>query len=244
MWRFIFCAGVLALALTAAIHAKPNGKKDTDGSQTYILYQEDHEARAKALAAVCGDKYCEPITKGAKGIKAPTAITKLTVWGHGDQVKFCNLSATEFTNFILAWKRLNPKLKTIEILTCDARHNAMANRFGPFSNRVADNVSKKHRDLTIKALPIGQRKGDSSILWADPSSGKETFCYITAPNQTVLEEANKALLAMYKKEGDDLSVAANKLTPVKNRKFAGASQVTYNYGPLKLIRSHLQVVKK
>jgi hypothetical protein len=236
MWRFIFCAGALVLPLTAALDAQtqaggnPKGKGATDGSRIYVLYGKDHKARAEGLAAVCGDRYCKPITKP---IKAPTVITTLTVWGHGDQTEFCNMSATEFTKFILAWKKLNPKLKTIEILTCDARHNPMNNGFGPFSNRVAANLSKAQPDLTIKGLPIGQRKGDSSILWANSSD----FCYITAPNEKVLDKAGKALLAMNKRKGD-LSVAANELAKVTNR------QYTLNYGSLRLVRSHLAVVRK
>ena len=91
--------------------------------------------------------------------------------------------------------------------------------------------------LTIKALPVGQKVGDSSILWAETTPA--TFCYITAPNKQVLDDASKALMdkRVNVNPKNDLSVAANELAKIKPR------QYTLNYGRLKDIRAQLGVVK-
>jgi hypothetical protein len=233
MWRFTFCVGIVALALTTASTAV--ARETHNGNKTYILYEDDHKDRAMALASAYKDKYAAPVNDGRDGIKVDGEITKLTVWGHGNQMVFCGMSADDFVKLILAWKKKHSKLTTVEIITCDARHNPENNSVDPYAKKVAKEVSKTHKSVKIFALALGQSEKSSSILWA--SAKTSTFCYMTAPNKTALEQANEKLLDAATPT-EDFIEAAKKLLKEKGRKYS------IHYAKLEKLRTYLVEVKK
>jgi hypothetical protein len=244
MWRFFLGASFLlgaALALVpspaAGAPAKKAGPKDGKvTTTTVVLYGKDAGGgpRAFAQAYNVDTKYVLAAAFSTKASRFP-GLTTLSAWGHGNADMFCEMSSDKFVELILAWKQLNPELKTVEIFCCDARHNAKGEAQGPYAKRVAAGVRKKYRDLTIKALPIGQAKDDSSTLLVVVSP--PTFCYITAPNKLILDRASAEVTKLGPTLKNDLSLVGNQLQ--KNLK----RQYTINYGPLKNIRSELGVVK-
>src|SRR5690348_9820009 len=195
MWRSLIGAGVVALVLTTPAGAHPptasKAQRGTQGSTTVILYQQDHKERAEALAKALGlgSAFCLPVTDRAREVKG---LTTLTVWGHGDQETFCDLDASRFKDLIQAWIEKNPKMKTVEIFTCDARHKSTDNKFDPYSRRVDSYARIAGLVVTIKALPGGNATHNCSVLAAN--AGTATFCYITAKDQQTLNSTLNALL--------------------------------------------------
>jgi hypothetical protein len=228
MWRSLISAGVVALVLTAPAGA--HGQ-----SPTVILYQQDHKDRAEALAkALRVDlAFCLPVTESAREVKG---LTTLTVWGHGDQETFCNLDASQFAKLLQAWIEENPKLKTVEIFTCDARHKSKDNTFDAYSIRVDFEVRLRGLVVTIKALPVSKSGHNCSILAANADTA--TFCYITAKDQQTLNSTLNALQVEADKvrPKGDANQAASKLKQ--------SSQYSLVGGSLKDVRTKLVVVKK
>jgi hypothetical protein len=242
MWRSLISAGVVALVLTTPAGAHPptasSAQKKVQGSPTVILYQADHKKRAEALAEALGVDlaFCLPVTTKPPDRKIE-GLTTLTVWGHGGQDKFCNLDASKFTDLIQAWIEKNRKIKTVEIFTCDARHKSKDNTFDAYSNRVDFYVRTRGlADVTIKALPIGQRGHTCSILVANPDT--RTFCYITAKDEQTLKKTEKDLLQKEQQVSPKfhLGEAASKLPQSDRYSLVG--------GSLEGVRTKLVEVKK
>jgi hypothetical protein len=149
----------------------------TNHARAYVLWGADHQARAEALGKALHEE--------AKSLPlaAPPASNDatLTIWGHGDANSLAGMSDAQLVQLIVAWKTKNEALKTVEIVTCDARHNQDPAGLDGYAKRVATLLKDNKINVTVKALPQGQNSTDWSILWANSGSG--TFCYITSPNQ-------------------------------------------------------------
>ena len=150
-------------------------------SALVIWGENDHEKRGRALATTYS-------TTAQKIDVKPTKIgnlTSLVFWGHGDPQAFCSLSSADFVKLIATWKKLNPTLSVVEMLTCNARHK----QFGypdSYTEQVVKLLTKKHRGIKFKALPVAVgpsgKTADYSILKWHP--GSATWAYIGAPIDT------------------------------------------------------------
>lgn len=143
----------------------------------------DHETRAKALSAVTPGSNCGPVTMTA--IQKPDLDT-LTYWGHGDAMKFCGFAANDFVANVSMWKKLNPGLKTVEIITCNARHSTTDLTF---TSQAKPLLRKKSSDIVLKGMPMGMGSISShnwSILKAHAPT--RTWFYVTAGGTTDQDE--------------------------------------------------------
>ncbi|MDJ0716832.1 MAG: hypothetical protein QNJ54_21895 [Prochloraceae cyanobacterium] len=206
-----------------------------------ILWGKEHQARAQALAEICGEQSMAlanlPQTKeGIQPLKSKDAT--LTVWGHGNANKFCEMYDSEFGVIIKAWKKQNQSLKTVELVTCDAQHNIKSYLAG-YASRVAKFVQQDYKDVTIKALPVGQHSEDKSILWA--SADTSTFCYLTAPSEETFNNAKNLFEKLRGNYSDDFSLVAQAM--LTQRKSSPPNNFTVNGGLLESLRGCLAVIK-
>src|SRR5262249_44960787 len=108
-WEMFKARGVFLLTVLLALATR-------NQAPAVVVWGPEHDDRAKALAK----DLKEDVLK-LRSTPAPmrSTDTTLTVWGHSSQSKFCGMSAKEFTQLLLEWKKKNPQLKTIELITCD-----------------------------------------------------------------------------------------------------------------------------
>ncbi|MCA9758147.1 MAG: hypothetical protein KDA27_20300 [Candidatus Eisenbacteria bacterium] len=147
-------------------------------SALVIWGEDDHERRGRALATT----YATTAQKiSVKPTKMPGLAT-LVFWGHGDPSAFCGLPSKDFVDLVGAWRKLNGDLKTVEMLTCNARHK----QYGfpdSYTKQVVDQLGKKQAGIKFKALPVAVgpsgKTADYSILKWHPASA--TWAYIGAP---------------------------------------------------------------
>jgi hypothetical protein len=154
-----------------------------------ILYTQDHAARGVALAAAV------PGAKHGLVDTAPSAVTgldTLVFWGHGDQFKPCDRTAAEIVKVISGWKKLNSGLKTVELITCNARHcTGNADSFAvQVKNGLRAGVLSSTRNIQVKALPVtvsGMRNAFSILLAEVPT---KSWVYVTGPgtNDSIMME--------------------------------------------------------
>ena len=204
-----------------------------------ILYEADHLKRAETLAAaIPGSKYDLVGSPPSAAKKLDT----LVFWGHGTQSFLCGLTVAGFRSVVKEWKKLNSSLKTVEIITCDARH--AAGKDDPFVTMakaaLSGGMMSSTRNIVLKALPvhINGSQDALSILLADWQS--KSWCYITAPGPTgkALHLTKDLIIKEAKPFGDDLARTGDKVVrQVKDRKF------TLNYGYFNTLRAQLGVVK-
>lgn len=206
-----------------------------------ILYTQDHMTRAVALTSVV------PLARhGLVNTTPPIAIPglhTLTFWGHGDPGRFCDHSPSELVKLIGKWKKLNSKLKTVELITCNARHCTQGD---PLASKIKSGLRMGFlhgtAGIKVKALPVtvtGKRNA-FSILLAEPNY--KSWAYITAPgtNDGPMMEAQNLIRYDAGQNGGavpyqgDLAVKANKVArdhPVRNW--------TVNFGYFNTLRSCL-----
>lgn len=204
-----------------------------------IIWGKDHEKRAVALAKAYGEGAMDLATlkQESEELSAVScADATLTVWGHGNAATFCKMSNAEFGQFIKNWKELNPGLKCVEIVTCDARHND--DPFAGYAASVTRFVHESYKDIVIKALPLGQHRNDCSILWANATTA--TFCYITAPSKATLLHANQRLKELDSGHDGDLNKVAQEMA--KERSHA-PNDFSVNAGYFKHLRHCLVAIK-
>ncbi|MFO7855749.1 MAG: hypothetical protein R6V44_11110 [Paracoccaceae bacterium] len=145
---------------------------------TLVIWgEDDHKARAQTLANACA---AQAQAVGRKPKKV-SGLDTLTFWGHGDASKFCGLDADEFVDFVSAWRKANSGLRTVEMLTCNARHRQ--GTYGDsYTERVATKLTTKHDGIRFRALPVatsaGGRTCEFSILKWHP--GTTTWAYVAA----------------------------------------------------------------
>ena len=154
-----------------------------------IFYgDENHKSRCIALSGATPGSEVTSATSPAK--KDPRVIDTLTFWGHGDSHHFCNLNASAFVSTVKDWKKMNPSIKTLEIITCNSRHGTTESK-RQSDGKLEKSWVKSYTDqvkpglrslgLTVKALPMGM--GDSGPhLWSilKFSDTTKTWMYITA----------------------------------------------------------------
>jgi len=208
-----------------------------------ILYTQDHLARGAALASV--------IPQAQHGLISTDPTTKvgldtLVFWGHGTFVSLCDLQVGPMVTLIKNWKRLNPMLKTVEILTCNSRHapTGYDNFAKQMKNGLRAGFRSRTRNIVVKALPVfhGGSLNACSILLAHAPN--HTWCYITAPALDLqrpdqyLTEASNYVKEVSKELAYDLAQAGNRVAiDVKDRQF------TLNYGRFNTLRAQLGEVK-
>lgn len=159
-----------------------------------ILYgDEGHRARAMALAAVSPGANVG-LASGPALDKKIMKIDTLTFWGHGDANRFCGLTAHDFVTKVKDWRKWNPTIATVEIITCNARHGTVETEKRPngaietswvksFTDQVKPGLKKL--GLVVKALPMGMGSAGAhrwSILKWSPTT--QTWLYVTADGAT------------------------------------------------------------
>lgn len=217
----------------------------------YLLYQQDHAARAVALSnadpLVGGSSVVTADPKQAAILPAQASqYDTLCFWGHGDAYGFCGLnSATAFVETAKAWKKKLGKVKTVEIVTCNSRHasemvsKGQTTTIAPFISQIKTAMKWKMRGITLKSVPI--RTGNTttntrSILIASHSSS--TWCYITGNTEQEMMDAKVLVQAEAKDHNGSLQLAANKLASGADR---STNKFTLNYGHLNMLRRSLLV---
>jgi hypothetical protein len=195
----------------------------------------DHEVRAKALATVIPGSHCAPVSLA--GIQKP-GLDTLTYWGHGDATHFCDLTADDFVKHVSNWKKWNPSLKAVEIITCNARHNATGLAF---TARVRPALRKKYSDIVLKGMPMGVGSiaaHNWSILKAHAPT--KTWFYVTAGGNADTDEMWPAVHlvdAEALNNGSNLAIAgANVEKANPSRKFG------LRYGTFDKLRSVLTTI--
>ncbi|WP_256079638.1 hypothetical protein [Massilia sp. YIM B04103] len=173
-----------------------------------ILWGKEHRARGEALAAACGETAREAasleyLSDGIQPVRCSDST--LSIWGHGDAISLAEMLDVELGKLIHSWRKLNPELHTVELVTCDAQHNQQP--LAGYARRVASFVEREYQDVTIKALPRGQHSDDYSVLWASNAT-RVTFCYITAPSKATLAHASARMKALAPGKQYDLSLVA------------------------------------
>lgn len=206
----------------------------------HLLYTADHANRATALAAANpGSRH------GLIDTTKPAAIQgldTLSFWGHGDQWKLCNKTPDELVRLIGQWKALNATLKTVELITCNARHCVGGDAY---ANRVKNGLHgflSSTRDITVKALPttVSGKLNAFSILLAETNT--KSWVYVTAPgaDDKLLMQAQS--LIQYERTQDgrlvsfrgDIAQRADKTVRDNPQR-----QWTMNYGYFNTLRSCL-----
>ena len=216
----------------------------------HILYEitypwDSHQNRAESLVQSIGGSCCNVDD-------APYAINGLDTlifWGHGTLAGLCGKPPEEIKKIVRDWKVLNPKIATVEVITCNARHGT--NTLEPYIDRLktalhGTSFRSKTRGMVLKSVPVnayGAANG-YSILLADWQS--KSWCYITAHadergGDSHMMDAKLEVCKIAQPFGDNLAIAAPKLEAQyhgrgRDKKF------TLNYGLFPTLRSLLSPV--
>lgn len=204
-----------------------------------VLYAQDHTDRGVALAGA--------IPGGQGSLVTTPPVTRqglhtLTIWGHGDIVRLCGMVAEDIVTLVRGWKKLNPDLKTVEIVTCNTRHAPAGH--DPYSRSVVRGLRSgfrsKTRDIVVKALPtnVGGSVNAFSILLAHAPN--RSWCYVTAPgpDDSKMFEGANLVKGEANELGYDLAQAGDTIARRHtDRRF------TLNYGYFNTLRAQLGVVR-
>jgi hypothetical protein len=208
-----------------------------------------HKARCAALSAANGGANVASAS-GPAFDKRVMKIDTLTFWGHGDSSTFCGLNAKDFVGKDKEWKKWNPSIKTVEIITCNSRHGTeLAKRVNgeietSWVKSYTDQVTRglKKMKLTVKALPMGMGHG-SANRWSilKYSGTTATWLYITAGGA---KDIDAMWPGVYKVEGDPGFTATKNYVSAGNAvKIADRSrQYTMDFGSVGQLRAALTVL--
>ena len=117
---------------------------------TLVIWgEDDHKVRAEALAT----SYNTTAQKVTVKPRKVADLETLVFWGHGTSTEFCELDSDKFVALIAAWKKLNSKLKTIEMLTCNIRHK-QGNKTDSYTEQVVKKLTNKQDHMNFRALPV------------------------------------------------------------------------------------------
>ena len=153
---------------------------------TFVIWgEDDHEVRAKSMAAA----YSTTAASVKDKPKTIAGLDKLVFWGHGDTSKFCSLKPVDFVALEGEWRKKNPGLTTVEMLTCNARHKQT--NTDSYTDQVVMALSRKPAKaadkVKFRALPVASTHSgktcDWSILKWHPRSA--TWAYVAAPTRAV-----------------------------------------------------------
>jgi hypothetical protein len=204
--------------------------------------KNDHGPRGKLLAQVHGGScgYIETAIATPK----PGLVT-LVLWGHGDAEKLCGMKAADAAEVVKRWKAINPGIKTLEIITCNARHASGSG--SPYVSQLKSKLTgfrSSTRDIEIKALPVavGGKRNNWSILLAEPVF--KSWVYITAPgaNDALLMQAKTLIDYEAGERGEGLQSYRGDIAIKADQSVRAAPmnrQWTMNYGYFNTLRSHL-----
>lgn len=153
-----------------------------------ILWKDDHQARAESMAGLLPYAKAGEID-ATKPVKIK-GLTTLAFWGHGDATQICDKSPAGLVEIVKAWKKRNPGLRTVELITCNSRHykptptgkgTSFANKF---KQKLHSGVLSSTKDITVKAMPksISGKANAWSILLADNPT--RSWVYVVAPGAT------------------------------------------------------------
>jgi len=210
-----------------------------------FLYQGGHGShgpRAQALANVTPGSRCGDIAT-TRATQIP-GLQTLAFWGHGDSYRLCGKTPRELHELIKDWKKLNPGLNTVELITCNARHSTVGD---PYANQLKSGIGFRSslRGMKIKALPttVTGRRNAWSILLAETSFN--SWVYITAPgmDDSLLMQAKTLIDFTTTPSGGsvsfrgDIAVRANEVVRDHPNR-----QWTMNYGYFNTLRNHLGTV--
>jgi hypothetical protein len=217
-----------------------------------VLYEvtnarDSHQERASALSQSLGASRCDEVNFPA----TRRGIHSLIFWGHGTVLSLCGKNADEIVEIIKAWKAVNPDLKTVEIITCNARHGASDAL--PFVTKVKAGMRRGFRssthDVKLKALPVNVNGalGGYSILLAEAAT--KSWCYITsagADDKTMMYargEMDRKASGIKKSGGQiDMATLAEEVIKETGRKGPNGDFFTMNYGYFNTLRSTLSFV--
>jgi hypothetical protein len=213
-----------------------------------ILTPQDHAARGHALASVTPGSRMAPIEAPPIPANPPGgAIDTLTLWGHGEQYKFCDRTGADIARLVGEWKKVHPQIKTLELITCNARH------FTTHTDAMADQVKtglrsgfmNACRDIAVKALPVtvSGKFNAWSILLADTTT--KSWVYVTAPgvNDAELQKAQSLIRFTTTPSGGKVSFTGDIAARADQMVRANPTRTwTMNYGYFNTLRAHLGVV--
>jgi hypothetical protein len=153
-----------------------------------IWGDDDHEVRAKSLATT----YATTAVAVDSKPKKVKNLDTLVFWGHGVQTAFCGLTPDAFLDLVASWKKLNSNLQTVEILTCNARHQ-QGNHTDSYTDELLKKTTTKHSGLRFRAMPVAVTKKPEpcqfSILKFHAASSTWAYVGGTGTNDTLMWEA-------------------------------------------------------
>ena len=142
---------------------------------------DDHRKRAELLAQTyngVAHKISDTVP-----VKVP-GVTTISFWGHGDAASFCHKSPQEFLDVVSAWKKVNPQIDTVEMISCNLRHR-QGTRPDSYTTQVVTRLKRKHAGIVFKAFPVAVTKlgvpSENSILKWHP--GSQTWAYVGTPGK-------------------------------------------------------------
>ncbi len=126
--------------------------------------EDDHATRAKSLATA----YMTTARSVKDGATEVAGLEKLVFWGHGDTSKFCGLKSPDFVKLVGEWKAANEGLKTVEMLTCNARHRQRNS--DSYTEQVVTELSRRRNrnanKINFRALPVASTKSGKTCNWS------------------------------------------------------------------------------
>jgi len=161
---------------------------------TFCIWgEDDHKTRAQKLAPM----YETTAASVKDKPKTIAGLDRLVFWGHGDTSHFCTLTPDQFVAYVQEWRKKNPGLQTVEMLTCNARHRQT--NTDSYTDRVVTLLSRKQYKtadkVKFRALPVCVTKNgrtcDYSILKWHPASA--TWAYVAAPSTGVQNREDKEM---------------------------------------------------
>lgn len=200
-----------------------------------------HGPRAQTLARITGSREGDIATTKPSQVQA---LDTLTFWGHGDANKLCDKTPDQLIAIIAEWKALNAGLRTVEVITCNARHCARGDSYvGKLKSRLGFRTHT--RGITIKALPVtvSGKMNAWSILLAETQYS--SWVYVTAPGATdkLLMEASSLIQFRQNESGGlssyrgDIALRANEMVKAHPER-----EWTMNYGYFGTLRANLVAI--
>lgn len=209
---------------------------------------DSHEDRARTLANMTAGANYNNVTQ--KPVHKP-GLDTLTFWGHGTDSSLCGKTPKEFISLVKEWMKENSELKTIEIITCNARHGMNGDSY---VKKVIQGIGwSNRRKLTFKGLPVRMGSGGlncHSILIADWQTS--SWCYVTGMadgkymNDTVMQLGRRLVVNAALKDFAldkvnkiaDVAQGADRVSRTeKTREF------TLNYGYFDTLRRQLVIIQ-
>lgn len=148
----------------------------------------DHKERAEQLATT----YATTAVSVTQPPKKVASLTSIVFWGHGDIKKFCNLTPDEFVALIYAWRKLNPGLNTVEMMTCNARHK-QGGTTDSYTDQVLSKLNAKKSGIRLRGFPLlttptGNTCQFSILKW-HPSTATWAYVGCSGLNDAVMQDA-------------------------------------------------------